>query len=170
MVKPDRREALRKLLAGLIQTGTTAVVVLTSARVEAGVGAGGQEETPQPEVDPNQIEQPNLDQRVEQAAAQLEEAGAIPAEGDEDSWVNVGWRNGVGGGWPNGFGNGPIGGFGNGPIGGFGNGPVGGFRNTPIGGFGNGPIGGFRNTPLGGFRNGPVGGFRNTPLGSFRNW
>ncbi len=143
MGTPNRRELLRNLLAGLLQTGGAAVVVLAAGSASAGTPAGNGDETPLPELDPNAPGQqpPNLDERVDQAATTLDEI-APAGTGEEDSWVNGGFRNA-------GFANG---GFRNG---GFANG---GFRNVGAGGgFGNGA---FRNVP------GP-GGFRN---GAFRNW
>lgn len=139
----NRRELLRRLLAGLVQASGAAVFVLASAGTNAGVVPAEGEEAPLPEVDPNQ-EQPlgDLQQRVERLAAnQLEHAPR--GVGEEDSWINSGFRN-------NAFANG---GFANGG-GGFSNAS---FRNVPGGG-------GFRNTAVGGggvnFRNG----------GGFRNW
>jgi hypothetical protein len=146
MASLNRREMLRNLLAGLVQASGAAVVVLASASAQAGVPAGTGDEKPLPEVDPNQQQNQDLEQRVEQAAAQLEEITPT-SNGDEDSWVNAGFRNA-------GFANGGFvnGGFRNAAVGG-------GFRNTAVGGGG----GAFRNTAVGGVG----GGFRN---GAFRNW
>jgi len=118
----SRREVLRRLLAGVFQAGGAAVVVVSVGSLRAG------DETPLPELDLT-VQQPptrGLDQRVERAAAGAEDVP--PPTGEEDSWINGGFRNA-------GFRNG---GFANG----------GGFRNS---GFGNVPgPGGFRNSA---FRN-----------------
>jgi hypothetical protein len=152
----NRRQVLQQLLAGLLQTG--AALVLATGTVQAGDSKTTQDDQPLPEVDPNQP-QPNLEQRAEEALANV---GNGPIEtGDEDAWINGGFRNFGGGGF-GGFGGGGFrnSAFTNGGFGGFG----GGFRNV---GFGGGGFGGaFRN---GGFANGGFGGgaFKNS---AFRNW
>jgi len=163
MAMSDRREVLRQLLAGVLQAGGAAVVVLATGPVEAGT-ANQQDETPLPAEDPTVQPQPTpeeLEQRIARVAGQAD--GVPPPSGEEDSWLNGGFRNvglgGLGGGFRN---VGVGGGLGGGAFRNVGLGGGGGFRN---GAFNNGGWGGggFRNVGVGGF----PGGFHNA---AFRNW
>jgi hypothetical protein len=120
----DRREALRSLLAGALQTAGT--VVLACSALPAALAQGN----------PGPLAEDDLQKRADRLAS---EEGA-PPEGQEQTFI--GFRRG-------GFANGRYGGGGAFRRGGYGGGYGGGFRR---GGFGNGGYGGggFRR---GGFRN-----------------